>query len=372
MNTDTQPTTTRSTQTLLSVVLPVYNEVAILRQLTIALRETCDATAHPYEIVYVNDGSRDGSAELLDELASQDTRIRIVHLSRNFGHQPAVQAGLEYARGEVVILMDSDQQDDPRAIPQMLQKWREGYDVVYAQRFNRKESFAKRTLFFAFYRVLNRIAATPIPKDAGVFGLIDRTVVEQMIAVGDQDRFLPGIRSWVGFRQTGIPVERLARHDETPRISVRQLFRLAQAAIFGFSRTPLAFFYWITGCSLLVLFFSSGFTLYHRLISGLAIPGWTSITIVASLFGALNAMGICVLGEYVIRIYDQVRGRPQYIVARTSVSAEVDEESAVISALNELNHEISEFITAPADTEEPDVATPSNHPSDPATAFEAV
>jgi polyisoprenyl-phosphate glycosyltransferase len=301
---------------LISVVMPLYNEAAALRQLTHLVEEALGDCDCRYEIVYVNDGSQDESGELLDELARENPKIRAVHFSRNFGHQAAVQAGLMYAAGDAIVVMDSDLQDDPAAIPRFLERWREGYDVVYAVRFNRKENTLKRGLFYAFYRVLNAISETPIPNDAGNFGLIDRRVAEHVVRMYDRDRFYPGLRRWVGFRQIGVPVERLARHDDRPRVTLRQLGRLAKSAVFSFSSFPLTMFYAIAALSLLACAALCGFTLYHKLFTGLAIPGWTSITIAASFFGALNALGIGILGEYVIRIYDQVRARPMFIVER--------------------------------------------------------
>lgn len=296
-----------------SVVMPVYNEVAILQQLTHAVRDVLAENSASFEIVYVNDGSADGSRELLNQLAAADSRIVVVHLSRNFGHQAAVHAGLQHACGDVVVLMDSDLQDDPAAIPQMLERWEDGCDVVYAERFNRKESLCRRVLFHSFYRVLNAVATSPIPQDAGNFSLMDRRVVATLLRLSESDRYLPGLRSWTGFRQTGIPVERLARHDDQPRVSLAGLFRLAKTAIFSFSSSPLTLFYTIAALSAVVCGGSIGFVLYHKILTGAAIPGWASTIITASFFGALNALGISLLGEYVIRIYDQVRARPIYV-----------------------------------------------------------
>lgn len=296
-----------------SVVMPVFNEVAILRELTDHVRESLTYNCDRFEIVYVNDGSSDGCRELLDQLAVDDDRIVVIHLTRNFGHQPAVNAGLHHATGDVVVLMDSDLQDDPGAIPDMLSRWEEGFDVVYAQRFNRKESLPKRFLVHSFYRVLNAVADSPMPQDAGNFSLMDRSVVDAMAQLPERELYLPGLRSWTGFRQTRIPVERLARHDDNPRVSLRGLFRLAKTAIFSFSSAPLTLFYTIAAISGLVCAGAVSFVLYHKLMSGQAVPGWTSVIITASFFGALNALGISVLGEYVIRIYDQVRARPVYL-----------------------------------------------------------
>jgi glycosyltransferase involved in cell wall biosynthesis len=298
---------------LLSAVLPVYNEVAILRELTRQLVAVLSAQSPLFEIVYVNDGSSDGSRELLDELSAADSRIVVIHLARNFGHQPAVHAGLQQASGDAVILMDSDLQDDPAAIPRFLDAWENGADVVYATRFNRKEVLPKRVLFYSFYRLLNSVAAISIPEDAGNFGLMDRRVISVLNRLPERDRYFPGLRSWTGFRQTGIPVERAARHDDQPRVSLTGLMRLAKTAIFSFSAFPLTMFFVIAIASAAVCAASCGFVLFHKMFTGLAVPGWASIIGTASFFGSLNSLGISILGEYVIRIYDQVRGRPVYI-----------------------------------------------------------
>ena len=301
----------------ISVVLPVFNETAILQELNRRIVTVLERMGSRFEVLYVNDGSSDGSRENLNALASQDRRIVVVHLSRNFGHQPAVHAGLEHASGNVVIVMDSDLQDSPEAIPSFLDRWEDGFDVVYAQRTNRKESLAKRALFFSFYRVLNAIADSPIPADAGNFGLLDRSVVDTVLSLPERERFFPGLRSWAGFCQTGIPVERAARHDDSPRVSLRGLFRLAKTAVFSFSSFPLKFFYVVASISAAMCLGTIGFVLWHKLFTGLAIPGWASVIITASFFGSLNALGISILGEYVIRIYDQVRARPVYVKAET-------------------------------------------------------
>lgn len=314
---------------LVSVVLPVFNEVAVLRRLVEEIDAALQRTGYDHEIIFVNDGSSDGSGELLDTLADQLPHVRVIHFSRNFGHQPALQAGLMHASGQAIVIMDSDLQDDPVAIGRFLHKWEEGYDVVYAVRFNRKENVVKRGLFFAFYRVLNLIADLPLPTDSGNFGLVDRKVAAQISELKDHDRFYPGLRSWVGFQQIGVPVERHARHDDTPRVSMRQLWLLAKTAIFSFSACPLTVFYAIAAISLSAFCGLAVFALYHKLYSGLAIPGWTSVTLTASLFGALNALGIAILGEYVIRIYDQVRSRPLFVVSRT-VNLQEAESSGVV------------------------------------------
>jgi len=301
---------------VISVVVPLYNEAAVLRVLYEGVMRALERCGSQIELVFVNDGSTDASPGILDRLAAKDGRVQVLHLSRNFGHQAALQAGLAHARGDAVIVMDADLQDDPRALPEFVQQWRNGYDVVYAVRKKRQENIGKRALFYAFYRLLNAVSDTALPNDAGNFGLVDRRVLDSILELPEYDRFFPGLRRWVGFHQIGVPVARAARHDAHPRVSLLGLFRLAKTALFSFSSAPLGMFYGISAMSLAVCGTFASFALYHKLVTGLAIPGWTSMVIVASLFGALNALGISILGEYVVRVYDQVRGRPHYIIAR--------------------------------------------------------
>lgn len=310
-------------QILISAVLPVYNEFGVLSELLERVRETITTTGARAEIIFVDDGSNDGSAAHLDTLAAECPQVRVIHLSRNFGHQAAVHAGLVHARGDIVLLMDSDMQDAPESLPRFLEQWQAGYDVVYAVRSHRHERLWKRFLFAAFHRTLAAIANTRIPVDAGNFSLIDARVVRQIVRLGERDRYLPGLRSWVGFKQIGIEVRRNARYDGRPRVSLRGLWRLAKTAIFSFSTFPLAVFSLIGYTALAVFAGLSMYSLFCRLFTDLAVPGWTSAVLIASFFGAVNALGISMLGEYVARIYDQVRGRPLYLVDRT-VNTDVD------------------------------------------------
>lgn len=317
MNNITTTVRPSAAESLISVVLPVYNEGKILPLLTAQLTRVLQAGNRAYEIVFVNDGSKDDSGTVLDELADSSSHISVVHLSRNFGHQAAVHAGLCNAHGDAVIIMDSDMQDDPEAIMQMIKKWEEGYDVVYALRRNRKEGKLKKLLFNSFHQMMARLSSIVIPADAGNFGLIDRRVANMIVSLDERDRYYPGLRSWVGFKQIGIEVERNARYDKQPRVSLRGLFRLAKTAIFSFSAMPLMAFHFIGMAAGTFFVCLSAFSLYCKLFTSLAIPGWASYMLVGSFFGAINAMGIAILGEYVIRIYDQVRARPLYVVDRT-------------------------------------------------------
>jgi dolichol-phosphate mannosyltransferase len=302
---------------LISAVLPVFNEVRVLPRLFERVQSAIEKTGARQEIIFVDDGSRDGSSCLLDDLAANHPQVRVIHLSRNFGHQAAVQAGLAHARGDVVLLMDSDMQDAPEALDRFLAEWQAGYDVVYAIRSQRQERFWKRWLFAGFYRCLAAIGNTSIPVDAGNFSLMDARAVREIRQLAERDRYFPGLRSWVGFKQRGVEVRRDARYDGTPRVSLRGLFRLAKTAIFSFSTFPLTVFSLIGYSALGVFLALSGYSLFCRLFTELAVPGWTSHVLVASFFGAVNALGISMLGAYVARIYDQVRARPLYVVDRT-------------------------------------------------------
>jgi dolichol-phosphate mannosyltransferase len=348
-------------QVTVSVVLPVFNESTVLAELANRIRATVAEQGALHEIIFVNDGSTDGSQSALEQLASDDPQVRVIHFSRNFGHQAAIQAGLRHATGHCVVLMDSDLQDEPEVIARFLDEWQAGSDVVYALRSERPEALWKRVLFDTFHTLMAKISATPIPAHAGNFCLMDRRVVRQIVQLGERDRYLPGLRAWVGFTQKGIEVRRGARYDSTPRVSLWGLCRLAKTAVFSFSALPLAIFYWIGLVSLGVFGATSGFALFCKLFTSYAIPGWTSEMILASFFGAINALGISILGEYVTRIYDQVRSRPLYLIARTCNVANVArgtelidtadwDEAAVCQALLEQAEELKALARSTAGT----------------------
>lgn len=300
---------------LLSLVLPVYNEQNVLASLLDSLIHAVRPCGMLYEILFVNDGSRDGSAMILDCLAAENPHVRVIHLSRNFGHQAAVQAGLAHARGDAVILMDADMQDAPEAIDRFVDAWLAGNDVVYAIRTDRKESWPKRMLFTAFYRLLATISSTRMPLDAGNFGLIDRRVVREIVGLSERDRYFAGLRAWVGFRQQGIEVERAARYDDRPRVTFWGLIRLAKTAIYSFSAAPLVLFQ-VIGLVAWSCFLLLGLVAAWQWASAGTCAAWMPLALGVTFFATLNALGIAVLGEYVTRIYDQVRARPIYVVDR--------------------------------------------------------
>lgn len=340
----------------ISVVMPLLNEVAVIRQVVQQVTESLERKGCQWRVVLVNDGSTDGSDVVLDEMAAADQRVTVLHLSRNFGHQAAVHAGLSHSNGDAVILMDSDAQDDPTALSSMIDRWIEGYDVVYAVRFGRKENILKRAAFSAFHRLMEAMASVDVPRDAGNFGLMDARVVAEVVALGETDRYFPGLRSWVGFRQCALPVERLKRHDDTPRVSLKGLISLAKTAMFSFSRVPLLAFYGLAAFSAAFGCLCIGWALWHKLVTGEAIPGWASITSVSAFFGAINALGIAILGEYVARIYDQVRNRPSYVVNETrnvpsvASSHSNDEEQQLLDEIDLLRQELDQLRTGASKT----------------------
>ena len=308
-----------SPDSVISVVAPFYNEVENIRAFVEELEDEFEKIgyAKQHELILVNDGSTDGSDRVLERIITDHAgKIKVVYLSRNFGHASAVCAGLEHAKGEVVILMDSDMQDDPGCFDLFLQKWREGYDVVYSKRSSRRESAPLRFLFWLFYRILLLMSDTYIPPDAGNFALMDKRVVKILLSLPEKNIYVPGLRAWVGFKQIGVPVSRRLRYDNSPRTNLKGKWNLAFNAIFSFSYLPLIIFRVLGILALIVSFFLASYTLYHKLISGLAVTAWASNLITIIFFGGLNLFGIGIIGEYISRIYNEVRGRPKYIIDR--------------------------------------------------------
>jgi len=308
---------------VISVVAPFYNEVKNINAFVEELENEFEKIGYSnkHELILVNDGSTDGSDRELERIISgRSGNIKVIHLSRNFGHASAVYAGLKHASGEVIILMDSDMQDDPGCFELFLQKWREGYDVVYSKRSSRRESAPLRFLFWLFYRILLLMSDTYIPPDAGNFALMDKRVVKVLLSLPEKNIYVPGLRAWVGFKQIGLPVPRRLRYDQSPRTNLKAKWNLAINAIFSFSYLPLIIFRILGILALMVSIFLASFTLYHKLISGLAVTAWASNLITITFFGGLNLFGIGIIGEYISRIYNEVRARPRYIIDRIAVS----------------------------------------------------
>ena len=307
-----------------SVVIPVFNERENLDALMVRLVSVLEkAAGGSFEVLFVDDGSRDGSGEILDSFYASDQRLKTIHFSRNFGHQAALQAGLEEATGNAVVLMDADLQDPPEILGQFIDKWRQNFDVVYAVRKKRKEGLFKRVCYATFYRTMRTIAEIDVPLDAGDFCLMDRRVVEVLTALPERNRFLRGLRSWVGFRQAPIGYERDARHAGEPKYTLRKLIKLAFSGYVGFSGAPLRAAAWLG-----IFSATGGFVLIGWAVSaklrGIPIPqGWASTVALILFSGGVQLLMLGVIGEYLSRVYDEVRRRPHYIVrSRTGLEAE--------------------------------------------------
>lgn len=300
----------------LDAVVPVYNEEAILPELNRRLTDTLGGLPYEWRIIYVDDGSRDRTPELLAGFASADARVGVVHLSRNFGQQLAISAGLAMTGADVVVLLDGDLQDPPEVIPALTEKWEEGYDVVYALKRDRKEVLPKRVLFDLFYWVLRRLSSVDIPADAGNFSLMDRAVVDVINTMPERDRYVSGLRAYVGGRQTGVEFERAARYAGQPRQSPVKLVRMATDAFFAFSELPLRLAtimgFVVSGVAFVVLLN----VLYQKLVSGAAILGWASTMTSILFLGGIQLIAVGVIGEYIGRIYNEAKGRPAWVVGR--------------------------------------------------------
>ena len=302
----------------LSVVIPIYNEVENIPVLYDRLVGVLENVGNSFEIVFVDDGSRDESVKKLQELAAADERVTVLELARNFGHQVAITAGLDFTRGKAIAVMDADLQDPPEVFPEFIAKWREGYDVVYAIRERRKESWLKRTSYAAFYRLLRRVSNIEIPLDAGDFCVMDRHVVDLLKDMPERSRFVRGIRSWVCFNQVGIPFERHARHAGTSKYTVGRLMLLALDGLISFSYVPLRV---ITGIGLSVSLVSlvlAVFFLVKKLVYGLTPPGYASIIVSIFFLAGIQLVTLGVIGEYVGRIFEEAKRRPMYVLRRVS------------------------------------------------------
>ncbi len=327
------PLAPRPDPRLLSLVLPVYNEAAVLPLLRREVTDFVATLGVPVEIVLVNDGSGDESLKLLLDWADADGRVRVMGLARNFGHQVAVTAGLDVARGDAVVVMDADLQDPPEVVFAMLREYRRGFDVVYGRRVNRAgESAFKRLSAWAFYRLMQRFVHEALPIDAGDFRLISRPCLDAVRSMRETHRFLRGMVAWVGFPQTAVPFERPARAAGDTKYPLRHMVRFAWTAALSFSPAPLRVSF---AFAVLVSMIGMGEGVYAvvRKLAGLPVePGWTSLLIVVCLIGAGILLSIGVLGEYVARIFEQVKGRPLYVVSVGSHNLRpLDDKAAGVS-----------------------------------------
>ncbi|HSK19876.1 MAG TPA: glycosyltransferase family 2 protein [Longimicrobiales bacterium] len=298
----------------LSVVLPCYNERDNIQAVHGRLKAVMDQLARRHEIIYVNDGSSDGSDRILERLHAEDPTVKVIHLSRNFGHQAALSAGMAAAQGQAVILMDCDLQDPPEVIPDFIAAWESGAEVVFAVRRNRKEGWLKRIAYSTFYRSMRWISKIDTPLDAGDFCLMDHVVVVAMLRLPERNRFLRGLRAWVGFRQVGVPFDRGMREAGESKYSLRKLAGLALSGYVGFSAMPLRLA-GVLGVVSAFAGFALGTWIVILKLSGTSAPqGWASLFSLVLFVCGVQLLVLGTLGEYLGRVYDEVRQRPTYIV----------------------------------------------------------
>ena len=299
---------------MFSISIPLYKEENTSPELVPRLAAVTDGMSDPWELILVDDGSTDGSFTAMCALHRNDPRIKVVRLSRNFGHQIAISAALDLAQGDAVILMDGDLQDPPELLPQLLKLWKDGYHVVYTVKTSRKENWLKRLAFKSFYRVLSAMSSIKIPMDAGNFSLMDRRVVEVLRTMPERNRYISGLRAWAGFQQTAVYYDRGPRFAGKPQMSLGRLFHLALDGIFSFSNAPLRAAIYFGMAAAMVSFAGGLYVVYEKLFTNLAILGWAS-TIVSILFvGGMILMTLGVIGEYISRIYEEVKKRPLYVI----------------------------------------------------------
>lgn len=310
-----------------SVAIPLFNEESVLLELHRRLSAVLDGLpGDGHQIVFVDDGSSDSTRELLNGIAIADTRVKCVLLSRNFGHQSALSAALDHVSGDAVVLMDGDLQDAPETIPRFLESFRQGFDVVYAVRQKRKESWWLKLCYSNFYRVIRGLSEINLPEESGDFAMLSRRVVEQMRSMPERHRYLRGLRCWVGYRQTGILVERDARHSGVSKYSFAKLFQLAFDGIFSFSVKPLRA---ATAIGFAAILASVAFVFYAviaHLFFNRSPEGFTALVTCITLMTGIQLVFLGVIGEYVGRIYEQVKLRPMYVVEQV-----VDSENASLT-----------------------------------------
>lgn len=302
-----------------SFIIPVYNEAANLPEVYRRLESIIRRLDGESELILIDDGSRDHSLSIIRDLHRQNPQVRYLSFARNFGHQVAVTAGLNFAQGQVVIVMDSDLQDPPELIPDLIEKWRQGYHVVYAQRLSRKQDKrAKRLMAYVFYRILQRLSNVDIPADTGDFCLMDRQVVDLLNAMPERNRYIRGLRAWVGFKQTAIQFERDPRFAGEVKYTFRKSLGLAIDGIVAFSRVPLRLATYLglfsAGLALVMVLL----VLYWRFFEPEPrLLGFTAVAVAIFFLGAVQLVCIGILGEYIGRIYEEVKGRPLYTVRET-------------------------------------------------------
>jgi polyisoprenyl-phosphate glycosyltransferase len=306
----------RMTGARVSVVIPILNEETVLPELLRRVRAALDRVpGGPHEIIIVDDGSTDATLDTLRRESQEDDRLVGVVLSRNFGHQAALSAGLAHVSGDAMIAMDGDLQDPPESIPLFLEKYEQGYDVVYAQRVQRKEVWWLRACYYLFYRLITALSGVRLPLDAGDFGLMSRRVVNQLREMPEYHRYLRGMRTWVGFRQIGIPIERAERHAGEPKYSTVKLLKLASDGIFSFSIVPLRFAAILGAIAIVLAAGYAAFAVYARVFLNRSPQGFTALIFAITFLAGVQLFFMGVIGEYVGRLYEASKARPVFIVA---------------------------------------------------------
>jgi dolichol-phosphate mannosyltransferase len=285
-----------------------------------------------YELLFINDGSRDRTADLLNDLALSDPHVRAVHLTRNFGHQAAVTAGLEMAAGDVVAIMDCDLQDPPEILPDFLARWRQGYKVVYAIRKKRKEWLGKRLAYWTFYRLMRLTSDLDIPLDSGDFCLMDRSAVDLLNSLPERQRFVRGLRTWIGLKQTGVEYERDARQAGVPTYTFGKLLKLAADGLVSFSGVPLRLVTRLGLLGVLVGVILGIWVLLDTIFIHQAPRGWASLACLVLLMSSIQLLSLGIIGEYLSRIFLEVKGRPTYLIAHVTQSPRRLDENAVDAA----------------------------------------
>lgn len=301
----------------ISVVIPMYNEEEVVKTSYLRIEKVLEELKqYEYEIIFIDDGSKDKTLELLQEIAKENEKVKILSFSRNFGHQVAVTAGIQYVTGDAVIIMDADLQDPPELIPEMIVLWEEGNEVIYAQRKSRKgESAFKLLTAKMFYNTLNALSDVEIPKDTGDFRLVDKKVIDVINSMPEHNKFLRGLFSWVGFRQKAYSYERQERKAGKTKYPFQKMWKLASDGIISFSTKPLKI---VGGLGCITIILSIAILIYSLLSYAFHLnhltPGWTSIMVAITLFSGVQLVSIWIISEYIARIYDETRHRPEYII----------------------------------------------------------
>src|SRR5258708_12769954 len=308
-----------ATEFRLSVAIPIHDEETALPELLTRLRNVLDGLhGGPHEVVFVDDGSVDRTVACLEGAGRDDSSVGVLSLVRNFGNQWGITAALDHVTGDGAVVMDGDLQDTPEAIPQFVEKYREGYDVAYARRVRRKEPWLLKLCYFVFYRLMARLSDIRLPLDSGDFGLMSRRVVNEVRRMPEHHRYLRGMRSWVGFRQTGLDVERAERHSGKSKYSISRLMKLAMDGIFAFSIVPIRAAALLGALAMCVSTIYVFYALYAKFAAHKSPQGFTGLIVAVTFLSGMVLFFLGVIGEYVGRIYEETKGRPQYIIGRTA------------------------------------------------------